>query len=177
MNATAIPPPNVGAGSVPTSTEACARIRTTDGGGATGGGVSESLDKPAYQTGVTPADGARDEPDVSALAGAPGVVVYLDGAAGGFGGTSAATPMWAGMWALIAQAKGLTSVSNGLEQIYALGKADQNLTTGKSFNDIVVGNNGGPGQQPTGGYPAGPGYDLATGWGTPNIPALIANWK
>ena len=21
------------------------------------------------------------------------------------------------------------------------------------------------------------GYDLATGWGTPNLPALIANWK
>ena len=153
-------------------------------GGAGGGGVSEVQAKPAFQTGVGPGagDSSRDEPDVSALGGSPGVEIFVTPqgqaqAAEPIAGTSAATPMWAGMWALIAQAKGLTSITNGLEQIYALGKADQTLTTGQSFNDITIGNNGGPGDEPTGGYPAGKGYDLATGWGTPNVPAIIANWK
>ena len=42
------------------------------------------------------------------------------------------------------------------------------------FNDITSGNNGGPdGASP--GYPAQAGYDLATGWGSPNVAKLIAN--
>jgi kumamolisin len=141
-------------------------------GGATGGGPSESLDKPAFQMGVTPADGARDEPDVAALAGAPGVIVILDGNTGGFGGTSAATPMWAGVWALIEQGKGHKTITNGLETLYALGAAK------KGFFDVIsgTGGNGGPGDTPTGGYAAGVGYDLSTGWGTPNAAQLIANW-
>ncbi|HEY1587123.1 MAG TPA: S53 family peptidase [Polyangia bacterium] len=139
-------------------------------GGATGGGASESLDKPAFQMGVTPADGARDEPDVAALAGAPGVVVVLDGAQGGFGGTSAATPMWAGAWALLEQGKGHKTITNGVETLYTLGK------NGMGFHDITSGNNGGPGDVATGGYAAAAGYDLSTGWGSPNVTALIANW-
>ena len=138
--------------------------------GATGGGASESLDKPAFQMGVTPNDGARDEPDVAALAGAPGVVVILDGSAGGFGGTSAATPMWAGAWALLEQGKGHKTITNGLETLYTLGK------NGMGFHDITSGNNGGPGDVATGGYAAAAGYDLSTGWGSPNVTALIANW-
>jgi kumamolisin len=147
-------------------------------GGAGGGGVSESLDKPAFQTGVGPGknDNSRDEPDVAALGGNPGVEIWMVDPSTGAetaeptAGTSAATPMWAGIWALIAQAKSLTSINNGLEQIYKLGAA------GKGFNDITYGNNGGPGDQATGGYPAMAGYDLATGWGTPNVPEIIANW-
>jgi kumamolisin len=139
-------------------------------GGATGGGPSESLDKPAFQMTVTPNDGARDEPDVAALAGAPGVVVVLDGQTGGFGGTSAATPIWAGCWALLEQGKGHKTITNGLETIYTLGKA------GTGFHDITSGNNGGPGDTPTGGYAAAAGYDLSTGWGSPNVAALITAW-
>jgi kumamolisin len=139
-------------------------------GGATGGGPSESLDKPAFQMTVTPNDGARDEPDVAALAGAPGVVVVLDGTANGFGGTSAATPIWAGCWALLEQGKGHKTITNGLETIYTLGKA------GTGFHDITSGNNGGPGDTPTGGYAAAAGYDLSTGWGSPNVAALITAW-
>jgi kumamolisin len=139
--------------------------------GAGGGGASESLDKPAYQNGVTPNDGARDEPDVSALGGPPGVEVFLNGKAIPIGGTSAAAPMWAGMWALLAQGKNLTSITNAHEELYSLGKA------GKGFNDITGGNNGGPNDNITGGYPAAPGYDLATGWGSPNVAALIQSWQ
>jgi kumamolisin len=141
-------------------------------GGATGGGPSESLDKPAYQVGVGPqaTDGARDEPDVAALGGAPGVVVYFDGAAQAFAGTSAATPMWAGVWAMIEQGKGHKTITNGIETLYTLGAA------GMGFHDITSGNNGGPNDSPTGGYAAAAGYDLSTGWGSPNTAALIANW-
>ena len=44
-----------------------------------GGGVSESLDKPAYQVGATPADSSRDEPDVAAIAGGSGVLIVEQG--------------------------------------------------------------------------------------------------
>jgi len=142
--------------------------------GATGGGVSESLDKPAYQVGVTPNDGARDEPDVAALSGYPYVSVYLAGGTKNvlaIGGTSAAAPMWAGIWALLEQKTGGAPITNGHERIYALGQQ------GKGFHDVVSGNNGGPSDTPSGGYPAAAGYDLATGWGTPNIAELLATWS
>jgi subtilase family serine protease len=148
-------------------------------GGAGGGGVSTLVLKPAFQTGVGPgaSDGARDIPDVSALGGSPGVEIWQTNPQTNqpqvnlVAGTSAASPMWAGMWAIIAQAKGVTSINNGAEQLYKIG------ATGKGFFDITFGNNGGPGNQPTGGYPAVAGYDMATGWGSPNVPELIAAWQ
>ena len=145
-------------------------------GGGGGGGVSESLDKPAFQLGVTPDDGARDEPDVAALAGAPYINIYIAGASpfGNTtltGGTSAAAPVWAGVWALLEQSKGHTAISNSLEGLYALGKVQ------KGFHDVVGGNLGGPGDTASGGYAAAAGYDLATGWGTPNAADLIASWQ
>jgi subtilase family serine protease len=148
----------------------------TNFAGATGGGVSESLDKPAYQVGVTPNDGARDEPDVAALAGYPYVTIYMTEAGSTrttatIAGTSAATPMWAGIWALLGQSNGAVPITNAHERLYELGKA------GKGFHDVVSGNNGGPGDTPSGGYAAAPGYDLATGWGSPNAADLLANWK
>jgi kumamolisin len=148
----------------------------TNFAGATGGGVSESLDKPAYQMGVTPNDGARDEPDVAALAGYPYLSIYLTEPGSAkttvtIAGTSAATPMWAGIWALLEQSLGGTPITNAHERLYQLGQA------GKGFHDVITGNNGGPGDTPTGGYPAAAGYDLATGWGTPSTADLLANWK
>ncbi len=147
------------------------------GNGAGGGGVSESLDKPAYQTGVTPNDASRDEPDVSALAGSPGLAIVVNGAASSVGGTSAATPIWAGVWALIDQKKGGGGIKDGLTHMYSLAAAAATKTI---FNDITAtatfNNNGGPGDQSTGGYAVGPNYDLATGWGTPNVANLLADW-
>lgn len=145
-------------------------------GAGGGGGASETLDKPAFQMGVTPDDGARDEPDVAALAGSPDINIYLAGASPlgntvPVGGTSAAAPMWTGVWALVEQAKGHATISGSLEGLYALGKA------GKGFHDVTSGNNGGPSDTGTGGYSAGTGYDLATGWGSPNAAELIANWQ
>jgi kumamolisin len=137
-----------------------------------GGGPSETLDKPAYQMGVTPNDSARDEPDVSAIAGGNGVAIY-SGAPSSVLGTSAATPIWAGLYAVLLQQKAPAGkgFTNALEQFYTLAKA------GKGFHDITTGTQVGPGEQAGGGYAAATGYDMVTGWGAPNLASLIANWQ
>jgi kumamolisin len=137
---------------------------------AGGGGPSEMLAKPAFQIGVTPDDGARDTPDVAALAGAPGVsVLAFGGMAYVAKGTSVAAPIWAAVWALVDQGKGGGGLSDGLTRLYAAGKSS-------GFNDITVGDNGGP-DDVSKGFAAGPGYDLATGWGTPNVVNLVTSLK
>jgi kumamolisin len=134
---------------------------------AGGGGPSEIFSKPAYQMGKTPNDNARDTPDISAIAGGGGVFIAFHGQHGTVGGTSAAAPICAGAWALVDQGKGGKGITDALTKIYAAG-------TSGAFNDVTMGDNGGPdGLSP--GYPAGAAYDLATGWGTPNVAMLITN--
>jgi kumamolisin len=135
-----------------------------------GGGQSEVFTKPDYQIGVGPYpnDGVRDVPDIAAVAGSPGIAVYQGGGVGAAEGTSAATPIVAAIWSLLDQSQGGKGLTNFHERIYALGKAG---STG--FHDITSGSNPGPG---TKGYSAVPGYDLATGWGTPNLKELVNQW-
>jgi subtilase family serine protease len=81
-----------------------------------------------------------------------------------WGGTSFATPMWAGYMALVNQqavAKGHPVLGFVNPAIYALG-VSKNYDS--DFHDINSGSNG---------YPAVKGYDLATGWGSPKGSALI----
>ncbi len=165
---------------------------------ASGGGVSTLYSKPPWQAGPgVPDDGQRDLPDV-ALASAAGHDGYLlcqdgicltDGSgqlinAEVVGGTSAATPTFAAIMALVVQA---TQSRQGQANfvIYPLAAAQNpancNSTGGPGFpqsqcifNDITQGNNSVPGQT---GYSAGPGYDLATGWGSVNAANLAANWS
>jgi subtilase family serine protease len=87
------------------------------------------------------------------------------------GGTSAACPMWGGVWALVDQAKGGKGITDGITRLYATAKA-----TPTAFNDITSGDNGGPDGK-SAGYPATVGYDLATGWGTPNAANLTASFQ
>lgn len=137
-----------------------------------GGSPSESFDKPAYQMGVTPNDGARDTPDVAALAGPPYINTVVNARTVQVGGTSAATPMWAAIWALVDQSKGANGFTDGLTHIYGLGGT-------AAFYDVTTGQINGP-DGPLGslpGYSAGSKYDLATGWGSPVIPSLISGWK
>jgi kumamolisin len=117
--------------------------------------------------GKTPADNARDTPDISAIAGGGGVFIALQKQHGTVGGTSAAAPICAGAWALVDQGKGGGGITDALTKMYAVG-------TSGAFNDILSGDNGGPDDKSPG-YPAGAGYDLATGWGSPNVAKLIAN--
>lgn len=144
---------------------------------ASTGGPSTIYPKPLWQNGPgVPNDNARDVPDLALTAAGhdPYYIVmsgkfYLDS------GTSAAAPSMAGIIALLEQyqvAKGYQKRGSGLgninPQIYHLAQ-----TAPSAFHDIVNGDNkvpctqGSPGCL-TGsyGYPAGPGYDMATGWGS-----------
>jgi subtilase family serine protease len=83
-----------------------------------------------------------------------------------YGGTSFAAPMWAGYMALVnEQAALLGQRPLGFlnPALYALGNAGGNGYAA-AFHDISDGSNG---------YPAVVGYDLATGWGSPNGAGLI----
>jgi subtilase family serine protease len=148
---------------------------------ATGGGPSVIFRKPAWQVGTgVPDDGARDIPDVAMGANGdekPGFFVAAQtarcGAAGDgptflvVGGTSIATPMWAGISRLIADAQGVTRLGNINARLYELG----NLHSGDSgLHDITAGNNNDNGIT---GYSAATGYDLVTGWGSPDIAKLV----
>ncbi len=84
------------------------------------------------------------------------------------GGTSIATPMWAGVSRFIAQAQGVTRLGNINQRLYELGNL-QSASSG--LHDITEGNNSDGG---IAGYSAAPGFDLATGWGSPDIARLVA---
>ena len=144
-----------------------------DADGASGGGASTLVAKPAYQVAPgVPADGARDQPDVALLASPMnvGYVLILEGQLVAIGGTSAATPAWAGIVALLNDAAGTNGMGALNHRLYALGQrqyADGGLAV---FHDVTDGNitfNGVVGPS------AGPGYDLATGLGTPDVDKLV----
>jgi kumamolisin len=141
--------------------------------GTTGGGVSAFFPKPSYQARagvpVSLYNGTvgRGVPDVAANASAnsgySGIVV---GGAPFIGnGTSASSPLWAGLIAVINGALGV-NVGFVNPAIYALGSG--------VFRDIVPGagpaNNSNSGVT---GYPAGPGWDACTGWGSPEGTSLL----
>ncbi|HVN91654.1 MAG TPA: protease pro-enzyme activation domain-containing protein [Candidatus Binataceae bacterium] len=155
-------------------------------GGAGGGGASAVYSKPSYQTGPgVPSDGKRDVPDVALIASPyfPGGWTFVDNncfvsscdgsgkpTAYPFGGTSLSAPAWAGISKLIAQAAGARPGPLN-QQLYTLA----NGTSASSiFADVVNGNNSFNGVT---GFSAGPGFDLATGWGTVDIAALVASFN
>ena len=57
------------------------------------------------------------------------------------------------------------------DKLYGLAK--NSSTYASDFHDITVGNNQLV-DTPVG-FSAGPGYDIATGWGTPNVANLVAD--
>lgn len=144
------------------------------GGVGTGGGVSAVAAIPIWQTGISmTANGGsatmRNVPDVAMTA--QNIDVYWNSGWHNQAGTSAATPLWAGLCALINQkavAAGKPVVGFLNPAIYALGKS---AAYTDCFHDITTGNNFWA-SSPTK-YPAVAGYDLCTGWGTPNGTNLI----
>ena len=122
---------------------------------------------------MTPNDSSRDEPDVAAIAGGSGVSIVEQGSSTAVLGTSAATPIWAGLYSVLLQQKAAAGkgFTNALEQFYTIGKNNH------GFHDITTGTQVGPSGSGTGGYSATAGYDLVTGWGSPNLTDLIANWQ
>jgi subtilase family serine protease len=141
----------------------------------TSGGISSYYAIPSWQSGVSMAANGgstnyRNIPDV-ALTGDQVYVAYGDGSTGGFGGTSCAAPLWAGFIALVNQqnaASGNSPAGFINPAIYALG-AGANYTN--CFHDVTTGNNTWPSSPNL--FYATTGYDLCTGWGTPNGQGLI----
>jgi subtilase family serine protease len=146
---------------------------------ASGGGKSALFTRPSWQNGVQNiVAGRRGVPDISMSAACSGPVdVYgtFDPTQAGWNlicGTSEATPEFAGIVALADQVHGK---SLGLinPKLYALSVAKApGLVDVTSGNNTVAFTQGGPLVTVTG-FPARVGYDLVTGVGTVNAPALV----
>jgi hypothetical protein len=150
---------------------------------ATGGGLSVLFARPPWQNvaGV-PAGTGRAVPDISVSASANHTPYFVamggSGTSAGLrfvGGTSVSSPAFAGIAALLSQRAG-SRLGNLNPLLYALGVA-QYGTAGAPvagagpFHDVTTGTNTVPGVT---GYDAGPGYDAATGLGSPDVTALAA---
>src|SRR5208282_4215107 len=137
------------------------------------GGVSTRYAIPSWQEGINMqinqgSTTMRNLPDVAMLADTVLFFVYKNGITGTVGGTSAAAPLWAGFTALVnqqaaAQGKPPTGFIN--PPVYALGKGPH-AAYAACFHDITTGNNFNSSSPAK--YSACAGYDLCTGWGTPN---------
>ncbi len=178
------------------------------GGGlsASGGGASIYFAKPAWQTGTSSADSARDVPDLS-MAASPNHDGYLvcsedgpnntiistctagfrTGTGGTFtvvGGTSVAAPTFSAILALINQQLGNTPPSG-------LGNVNPNLyafasSSPTAFHDVTTGNNivpctsGSPNCPATApfqfGFSTTAGYDQVTGLGSVDADKLAIAW-
>ncbi len=148
--------------------------------------------KPSWQvaTGV-PADSARDIPDISLFAanGANGSFYAVCAADGdcqnttstqisGFGGTSVASPAFAGIMALVNQSYGRQGQAD-----YELYPLFAKMPT--AFHDVTLGTNQMPCTIGTvnctsgelTGYAAAAGYDQATGLGSIDANVLVTSWN
>jgi len=157
------------------------KVWSNSGCCAGGGGISELFDIPGYQTRSLPASvqmqlgGKRGIPDVAYNADCYNVIiVYISfpGTTPGFYGicgTSEGAPQWAGIVADLNQYAGHPL---GFLNPMLYGAGGSNFKT--FLHDIKSGNNalvGVPGAVAPG-YSAGFGWDLATGWGSPNFGGL-----
>jgi autotransporter-associated beta strand protein len=157
----AISPNVVAVGGTTLTTDAAGDYLGESGWSGSGGGISLYEPQPPYQKGVvTQSTTQRTTPDV-AMIGGTGVAVYQSYGTGSTpwttaDGTSLGTPLWAGLVTIADQGLALNHLgpldgpNQTLPALYQLPATD--------FHDITTGNNG---------FPAGPGYDLVTGRGTP----------
>jgi pseudomonalisin len=159
---------------------------------AGGGGVSQFVQKPSWQTGPgVPTDGFRDTPDVSFAASPihdPYWVCFDHVCGGGAGGTSASAPSMAAIAALLNTAAG-TAQGNLNPLIYRLANSP---AASSIFHDATVAssgvttctvdtpsmcNNSTPALTSLTGGLAGylltSGYDQATGWGSLDVGNFI----
>jgi pseudomonalisin len=141
---------------------------------SSGGGASKVYAKPSWQSGPgVPADRKRDVPDVALSAAAhDGYVIVHATNLYAIAGTSAAAPAFAGLMALVDQAKG-SRQGNVNPILYQLAANQYGAGGPQVFHDITAGNNSVPRLK---GFACGPGYDEVTGLGSVDGAALIANW-
>jgi kumamolisin len=153
----------VGVGGTSLKLTPAGAVKSEVGWTSSGGGKSIFFPRPAWQKGEgVPGGRARLVPDVSLVADpGTGAFLVLNGQVVQMGGTSWSAPVWAGFCALLNEArakarKPFLPYLNPL--LYPLqGTA--------CFRDINSGCNGD--------FTAGPGYDMVTGLGVPNVKELM----
>jgi kumamolisin len=149
--------------------------RTGSGGGATGGGVSTVFARPSWQdvqvASINPGsiDG-RVIPDVAALAGPPFYDLIFLGQDQPNGGTSASTPLWAALIALMAAVPQQPWKPRFLAPLLYGAAAGGQAVGATGCTDVTSGDN--TASTLGKGYSAGPGFDAVSGWGVPNGTAL-----
>jgi len=159
----------------------------------TGGGISQVFSEPEYQQRGLPQQvqatlgGYRGIPDISYNADGNGspILIYLSAlgpANAGFyfiGGTSEGSPQWAGIAADLNQLVG-HPLGFLNPRLYALGGRG---ALADLVHDVTFGNNSvvtstaaasGYNSTPVFGYTATPGWDPASGWGTPNLSQVLS---
>jgi subtilase family serine protease len=142
-------------------------VLSTFGGG---GGLNPSDLQPEWQRGPgvlnSFSNGMRQLPDVAAASDSDsGVFVVFRGRPTIVGGTSAATPFWAGVAALIGEAatrERLGAVPYLNPILYDVGSV---RPRSGAFHDVTKGGNRY--------HSAGPDWDYSTGLGSPNVAMLI----
>lgn len=164
-------------GTTLTYTGSGARTETTWSG--TGGGVSAYTALPSYQSGTLGGYARRAVADVAFNAN-PNSGQYVATIAQGStttrwvsaGGTSLATPQWAGLLALnnaVRAAAGKAALGQPNTAIYQqIGAVPTQYNA--AFKDVTLGANGSCGT-----CAAKSGYDTPTGWGTPNVSTLLSS--
>jgi len=146
-----------------------------NGVNGSGGGISTVFTIPIWQQGVNmSANGGstthRNIPDVAMVADYC-TFVSNNGHTNSWWGTSIAAPLWAGFTALVnQQAVGENKPTVGFlnPALYAIGGG---AYYNNYFHDITLGNN--TWSSSPNAYYATTGYDLCTGWGSPNGISLI----
>jgi subtilase family serine protease len=142
---------------------------------SSGGPADDGFAIPSWQAGVANSANqasttVRNVPDVAAEANTDNYTCDQGACSGDYGGTSFAAPRWAAFLALINQqvaSGGSSSLGFVNPAIYSIG---QSSSYNNNFHDITSGNNNnGQGQS----FNAVVGYDLVTGWGSPNGQNLI----
>ncbi len=146
--------------------------------GSGGGGASTVWTKSEapFQATGTPADGARDVPDISMEAACvtPGAFSVFPGQKTGNNvsccacGTSLGAPVWAGIAELMVQSNSNQRLGSINTKLYELGNLQDTDTTG--IRDCTMGNNNYDGVT---GFDAVTGYDQASGWGTPDVTTFV----
>lgn len=153
--------------------------------GAGGGGFSTVFRRPGYQAHAVNDSRQRGVPDVAYNGDVFGGVLVAWGVPFGvgaffiFGGTSAGSPQWSGIIALAAQ-KGNHRLGAINGALYEIAKSDEDYS--RAFHDITVGDNScsvvACATSPTTGvfvqgFSAKPGWDAASGLGSPKAANLI----
>src|SRR3984957_528315 len=159
-------PPGENATAVPqtAATEACSNDPS---------GTADDFHLPGLGTTLTGGTTCRETPDVSALAdpqtGSPPVCA---GQRFPVRRTSASTPLWAALTAEMNASSSCSGLPQGLgfaTPLFYQVASSSAANDAAAFSDVTIGNNDNLAVGSATDWAAGPGYDLATGLGTPRV--------